>query len=167
MANVVKNKSKGYGYTYSSLADLADAGIDIPVMRTKATEFGEYVEWLDDKGEWQQGAKVVQMEMKGMNDAQAYGSALTYARRYTVQMAMQVACDDDKAVENAKPVAKTSSSKGLDFESIKALLANMTTTAEIDNFAKDVARKHPNMTEKQKAFVTVLFNNARADIEIK
>lgn len=102
MATIVKNKSNGYGYKYSNLADLHRAGINIPKMRVKPTEFGDYVEYLDDKGEWQVGAKVVTFEAKGMNASQVYGAALTYARRYTVQMAEQVACDDDDGVEGAK-----------------------------------------------------------------
>lgn len=103
-AKVVKNASQGYGYKYSSLADLAEAGVDIPKMRVKPTEFGEFIEYLDKGGNWQIGAKIVEFEAKGMNRAQMYGSALTYARRYTVQMAEQVACDDDNGVETSKPV---------------------------------------------------------------
>ena len=81
---VIKNASQAYGYKYSSLADIANQGVQIPKMRLKPTEFGEYIEYLDDNGEWQIGAKVVIPEMKGNNAAQVYGSALTYARRYTV-----------------------------------------------------------------------------------
>lgn len=104
-AKVVKNQSSGYGYKYSNLADLAKAGINIPKMRIKANEFGEFVEYYDPEEKiWHQGARVVAFEGKGMNAAQAYGAALTYARRYTVQMAEAVACDDDNAVEKAKPV---------------------------------------------------------------
>ena len=111
MSKLIKNKSQGFGYKYSSLADFHKAGITIPKMRIKAMEFGEYIEYFDGT-EWQQGAKVVEMEMKGMNPAQAYGSALTYARRYTVAMAEAIATDDD-AVEKdkeAKPRAANTSS---------------------------------------------------------
>lgn len=109
---IVKNQSKGYGYTYSSLADLHKAGIKIPKMRTKATEFGEFVEYYDEATQqWLQGARVVPFERKGMNAAQAYGASLTYARRYTVQMAESVACDDDKGVENSKPIASAPAKK--------------------------------------------------------
>lgn len=105
-SKIVKNKSSGYGYKYSNLADLARADINIPKMRVKPTEFGEFIEYFDTKtNEWQTGARIVIFEAKGMNAAQAYGAALTYARRYTVQMAESVACDDDDAVEQAKPVA--------------------------------------------------------------
>ena len=103
-AKIVKNQSSGYGYKYSNLADLHRAGVNIPKMRVKADEYGEFIEYFDatDK-QWYQGARIVLFEAKGMNAAQAYGAALTYARRYTVQMAEQVACDDDDAVERAKP----------------------------------------------------------------
>lgn len=103
---VVTNASSGYGYKYASLADLARADINIPKMRVKPTEFGEFIEYLDSDGNWQTGAKIVEFEAKGMNHAQMYGAALTYARRYTVQMAESVACDDDDEVEKAKPVNK-------------------------------------------------------------
>lgn len=96
--NIVKNASKGYGYTYSNLADLAKAGIGIPPMKTQKVDGDEYV-FAKIGEDWIQGAKVVELEMKGMNAAQAYGSSLTYARRYTVQLVLGIACDDDDKVE--------------------------------------------------------------------
>lgn len=119
---IVKNASSGYGYKYSSLADLHKAGINIPKMRVKATEFGEFVEYLDDKGEWQTGARVVPFEAKGMNAPQAYGAALTYARRYTVQMAESVACDDDDAVEKASPKAQSAKATDKQVNYLRTLL---------------------------------------------
>lgn len=108
MSKIVKNASDGYGYKYSNLADLAKNNINIPKMRVKPTEFGEFIEYWDGEN-WQIGAKIVLFEAKGMNAAQMYGAALTYARRYTVQMAESVACDDDDAVEKAKPVVRAKS----------------------------------------------------------
>lgn len=100
---IVKNASKAYGYNYASLADIVKAGFKIPQMRVKPTDLGEYIEYLDESGEWQLGSKIVIPEMKGSNAAQTYGSALTYARRYTVQMALGIACDDDKKLEAQPP----------------------------------------------------------------
>ena len=112
-AKIVKNKSTGYGYKYSNLADLAREGINIPKMRVCANECGEFIEYFDGS-EWHKGARVIEFEAKGMNAAQAYGAALTYARRYTVQMAESIACDDDDAIEQASPAeAKSSFSKAL------------------------------------------------------
>lgn len=106
MSTIVKNSSSGYGYKYASLADLAKAGVEIPKMRVRPSELGEFIEYYDGET-WQTGARIVLFEGKGMNAAQIYGAALTYARRYTVQMAMGVACDDDEGVEKAKPVGKS------------------------------------------------------------
>ena len=101
---IVKNTSKAgsgsYGYNYASLADIVEQGFEIPKMRIKPifSPNGEYVaDYLEyfDGTEWQMGARVVVPEMKGSNEAQRYGSALTYARRYTAQMALQLVCDDE------------------------------------------------------------------------
>lgn len=111
-SKIVKNSTQGYGYKYASLADLARAEVKIPKMRVHPSEFGEFIEYLDEDGRWQTGARVVLFESKSMNAAQIYGAALTYARRYTVQMAQAIACDDDEGVEKSKPaVAKPAYNK--------------------------------------------------------
>lgn len=115
MGQIIGNKSEGHNYHYASLADLARQGITIPPMRV-VPEFdkeghlvAEYVEALmpdfNSKGEkvdevWIRGARVVVPSSTRMNEAQAYGSALTYARRYTVLTLLGIACDDDDKVES-------------------------------------------------------------------
>lgn len=114
MGQIIGNKSEGHNYHYASLADIARQGITIPPMRI-APEFdkeghlvAEYVEALlenrDKEGkllsaEWVRGARIVVPSSTRMNEAQAYGSALTYARRYTVLTLLGIACDDDDKVE--------------------------------------------------------------------
>lgn len=124
----VNTASKAYGYNYASLADIANAGFTIPKMRVKPTEFGEFVEYYDtDSQDWQIGSKIVIPDMKGSNDAQKYGSALTYARRYTVMMALGIASEDDKEVETKAPQkestqAKTYTTRGgtkVDFDELR------------------------------------------------
>lgn len=58
------------------------------------------------KSEWIRGARVVipkqaegAKDNKTMNDAQLYGSAITYARRYTAMLFFGIACDDDDKLE--------------------------------------------------------------------
>lgn len=99
---IVKSESKAYGYNYASLADIVNQGFKLPMMETKTIEGQIFMGWVDDKGEWHQGAPLIVPEMKGMNAAQAMGSALTYARRYTAQMALGLACDDDAKLEKTK-----------------------------------------------------------------
>lgn len=99
---LVKNSSKAYGYNYASLGDIVKQGFEIPKMRLAVHEGSDYIEYFDG-AEWQLGARVVVPEMKGNNQAQCYGSALTYARRYTAQMALQLVCDDDAKIETQSP----------------------------------------------------------------
>ena len=109
MSKVVKNQSQGHGYKYASLADFAKQGENVPPMRVEVVfnpvtgEMYEFEQYLDDKGEWQRGARIVSPgENARMNDAQAYGAALTYARRYTTAMATGAVTDDDDAVETGE-----------------------------------------------------------------
>lgn len=95
---VIRNTSQGYGYKYASMADIALQGYEIPLMKTGTEEGKEYVYWKDGD-EWLRGAQIVIPASKGMNEAQLYGSALTYARRYTTLMANCLATDDDVNIE--------------------------------------------------------------------
>ena len=102
--NIVTNDSKAYGYNYASLSDIAKQGFKIPKMKTGTENDKEYVYYYDDElKEWIRGAEVVIPDMRGSNQAQRYGSAITYARRYTCHLALQLACDDDKKVETQQP----------------------------------------------------------------
>ena len=145
-SNIINNSSKAYGYNYASLGDIARAGHTIPKMRIKPTDNGEFVEYLDDKGEWQIGAKVVVPDMKGSNDAQAYGAALTYARRYTALLALQLVCDD------------------LSFDDIKAHLKTLEKLSEVDAYSKEVSKVYPNPTDKQRYAIQTIFAERREDI---
>lgn len=95
-------KSGGYGFSYASLSDIAKAGFEIPKMRIKPTEDGRQFLEYKDGDDWLLGAQIItEFKSPGMNACQAYGSALTYARRYTAQLALGLAVDDDKNVETA------------------------------------------------------------------
>lgn len=102
---LVKNSSKAYGYNYASLGDIVKQGFEIPKMRVATHEGNDYIEYFDGEA-WQLGARIVVPEMKGSNEAQRYGSALTYARRYTAQMALSLVCDDDTKIETQAPQPK-------------------------------------------------------------
>lgn len=101
---VVANTSKAYGYNYASLGDIANQGFEIPRMKTGTENDKEYVYCYDaELKEWIRGAEIVVPQMKSMNEAQRYGSALTYARRYSVLMYLGLVCDDDKKLEAQAP----------------------------------------------------------------
>ena len=159
---IVKNASQGYGYSYSNLADLAKAGIEIPIMKTQRGDGDEYVLAVID-GEWIQGAKVIEMEMKGMNAAQAYGSALTYARRYTVQLVKGIACDDDDKVE-ADGAAKRVDNKNskLDFDKIREQLDMLDDLASVKAYYEELKKIH--QSPAQEKYINGMFNKKKAQL---
>ena len=99
MTNIVKNNSTAYGYTYASLSDIAKQGYEIPKMKTVTEDGHEYIAYKDGE-EWIRGAEIIIPESERMNKAQLYGAALTYSRRYTALLALQLACEDDKTIED-------------------------------------------------------------------
>lgn len=107
---LIGNKSDGYNYKYTSLGDLVIAGIELPPMRVAVLVDGEMtpifangqpVEYIEAyvNGKWERGSRIVVPSGNKMNEAQAYGSALTYARRYTALTILGIACDDDNKIE--------------------------------------------------------------------
>lgn len=169
--NIVKNASKAYGYNYASLGDIARAGFTIPKMRIKPTENGEFVEYQDDKGEWQIGAKIVVPDMKGSNDAQQYGAALTYARRYTALLALSLVCDDDTKVETPDEATKKYNEEKKanrpSFDEMRKRLAELKTTAEVNAYSKEIGKAYPNPTDKMKYVIETMFSSRREEILAK
>lgn len=136
MAKIIGNKSEGRNYHYANLADIARQEIEIPPMRVVPLvdkdgnvqmENGrpiEYVEaYISDpfgNKEWVRGARVVIPSNARSNEAQNYGAALTYARRYTVLTLLGIACDDDDRIESHSD-ADQKANEDAALEELKAL----------------------------------------------
>lgn len=106
----ILNKNKeGYGYCYTDLAEIHR------YLEQNNMRYYQYIERIDGDdyimtvpqekidGKWfdwnvRKGCKVVNATLSGKsNPAQEQGSALTYARRYSLLMAFGLATDDDDA----------------------------------------------------------------------
>jgi hypothetical protein len=166
---IVKNASKGYNYKYSNLADLARAGVEIPPMRTERVDGYEYV-FAKVGNEWIQGARVVELTTNGMNPAQAYGAALTYARRYTVQLVQAIACDDDDALEahtaeDRKNFSKAKTNYGIDFDEVKEALEVIDDAESLKAYYEEIKAK--NLSDKQMAAINRMFNQAKGRLNEK
>lgn len=160
---IVKNASNGYNYKYSNLADLARAKVNIPQMKTERVDGYEYV-FAKVGNEWIQGARVVEIKSNGMNPAQAYGAALTYARRYTVQLVEAIACDDDDALEahseeDRKKFAKAKTNYGIDFDEVQETLDAIDDMESLSSYYQELRAKKP--TDKQMATINRMVNKAK------
>lgn len=160
---IVKSESKAYGYNYASLADIVNQGFKLPTMETRNIEGETFMGWLDDKGEWHQGAPLIVPEMKGMNAAQAMGSALTYARRYTAQMALGLACDDDAKLEKTKgapePTGRVYGGK-LDFNKIRSEIEAIENPDELVKYWMKLS-----LSDKQAAILKPAFIKKKKELE--
>ena len=146
MSNLVSNASQGYGYNYAALSDIALQGFEIPKMKTGTEGEKEYVYYYDkDVKEWIRGAEIVLPDSKGMNKAQLYGSALTYARRYTTLMALSLACEDDKKIEALKAdgTRKTDEPTTIDKDQFARLKA-MYSSEDIKAMVNELGIKKPS-----------------------
>ena len=166
---IVKNASKGYNYKYSNLADLARAGVEIPPMRTERVDGYEYV-FAKVGNEWIQGARVVEITTNGMNPAQAYGAALTYARRYTVQLVQAIACDDDDALEahtaeDRNNFSKAKTNYGINFYEVKEALEVIDDSESLKAYYEEIKAK--NLSDKQMAAINRMFNQAKGRLNEK
>lgn len=112
----VKATSQGGGgrFKYVSMADIVAAGYTIPATRIKpvfdnnGALIAEYMEWYDTAAkEWLTGSRIVAPEQANLGSkTQQYGAALSYARRYTIYMALGLVTDDDAKMEDLARTAQ-------------------------------------------------------------
>lgn len=118
--------------------------------------------WLDEKGVWHQGAPLVVPEMKGMNAAQAMGAALSYARRYTAQMALGLACDDDAKLEKTKGAPEATGrvyGNKVDFKQIREKIDSIKNSDELVKYWMSL-----KLSEKQASFLKADFTRRKNEL---
>ena len=104
MKNTIAKKSEGYGYKYTELADINKYCMENDITYYQEVETNEinqkdYIVTYLTRGEEttkHRGCQIVEARLSGINNpVQAYGSSLTYCRRYSLLMALGLATEDD------------------------------------------------------------------------
>ena len=118
METILNKNSEGYGYKYTDIAEIHkyleenDMKYYQEIQTSEINGFDYIMTYRFINGEWEEkpkrGCKVVDATLQGIkNPAQEQGSALTYARRYSLLMAFGLATDDDDAQSLTSNLIKT------------------------------------------------------------
>ena len=162
---VLKKKKDGYGYKYTELSEIHNYLEKNGMKYYQETETNpingqDYIltyRYID--GKWEEkpkrGCKVVDATLSGIkNPAQEQGSALTYARRYSLLMAFGLATEDDDGASLTRPQKE-----------------EITTREQAEQykltFGKHKGKTIKEIVENEKDYANWLYNNEETDPIIK
>lgn len=128
MKSTIAKKTEGYGYKYTELADINKYCEQNDIRYYQEVETSEInqkdyiITYLIKDGETtrHRGCQIVEATLQGIkNPVMAYGSSLTYCRRYSVLMALGLACEDDDGASLNELTEETAKEYVLDFGKYK------------------------------------------------
>ena len=137
---VIHKGTQGYGYSYANLATIFE--IINPILKANKLGFTQLVGdnniktiiFHYESGEQLETTTTIPQgtNLKGMNDFQTLGSAITYIRRYALSSALGLITDKDTDAsgEQVKPTPKVET-PAIDIEGAKAKLIVVKTLAEL------------------------------------
>lgn len=109
MKSTIAKKTEGYGYKYTELADINKYCEDNGIRYYQEVETCElngkdyivtYLVSPENTIVKHRGCQIVEARLSGINNpVQAYGSSLTYCRRYSLLMALGLATEDNDAAD--------------------------------------------------------------------
>ena len=166
MTSTIKKLSQGYGYKYAELSTIHDE------LERQGITYYQYIEYdqnadadyvytvlnIDDKEMApRRGCRVISGGDSMKSAAQAQGSALTYARRYSLLMALGWATEDDDGDSAGKGEPKPSNK--VNFHQVRERLREIDSIDELNNFWKSL-----HLTAKQANILKDDFADRKSDI---
>lgn len=133
MKSTIAKKTEGYGYKYTELADINKYCEENSIRYYQEVETSEINQKdyiittlinYDNDGEphfsKHRGCQIVEAKLQGINNpVQAYGSSLTYCRRYSLLMALGLATEEDDGASLDELTEETAKEYVLDFGKYK------------------------------------------------
>ena len=129
MKSTIAKKTEGYGYKYTELADINKYCEENDIRYYQEVETSEvnqkdyfitYLSYSGEPYERHRGCQIVEAKLQGINNpVQAYGSSLTYCRRYSLLMALGLATEDDDGASLNELTEETAKEYVLDFGKYK------------------------------------------------
>lgn len=166
---VIHKGTQGYGYSYANLATIFE--IINPILKANKLGFTQLVGdnniktiiFHYESGEQLETITTIPQgtNLKGMNDFQTLGSAITYIRRYALSSALGLITDKDTDAsgEQVKPTVKVETPT-IDIEGAKAKLIVVKTLNEL----KQVYESLPKL-EMANADVIALKDKLKATLK--
>lgn len=152
-APIIEKGTKGYGYTYADLPTIFNA-IN-PLLKKHGLGFYQsindtvdtYVFHVETGETISSKTKIPEnVNLKGMNDFQVLGSAITYIRRYSLSSLLGLVTDKDVDAGGQQIVSEK------DIRIITGKLATITSKADLSNFYNNL----PNIQKTNKKIVELL-----------
>lgn len=152
MVSTVKKLSQGYGYRYAELSTIHEE------LEKQGITYYQYIDYdtsadadyiytvLSIGGKdlpARRGCRVVSGGDSMKSAAQAQGSAITYARRYSLLMALGWATEDDDGDSAGAPAPKAARNK-IDFRQVRERLSEISSIDELNKYWVSL-----KLTEKQ------------------
>ena len=156
MTSTVKKKSNGYNYKYAELAQIHEE------LEAQGITYYQYIDYDqnadadyiytviikgDKESSPRRGCRVIIGNEAKMSAAQAQGSALTYARRYSLLMALGWATEDDDGATAGKQAPTSPRQFGgnkVNFAEVRDKLTEIDNLDELNNYWKEL-----NLSDKQ------------------
>jgi hypothetical protein len=158
--------SRGHGYNYSDLATvistakpvLSKHGLSITqlVNESDVDKVSVTTILLHSSGQFIASTGTIKIpEMRGVNDTQKAGAALSYLRRYSLQSILGMASEDNDASSGELPKTNTTNNVDIKFGVVNnnagKISLNKEVVETVSNTTKEIVKKPSSFSKAKKA----------------